>query len=558
MGNAFSRIDKVLFFGVLIILLSATIPLVAFPELGAQWVMQAKNYVTDKFGVAYLAVGIGSFGFMLYIIFSDIGQIKLGEPDEKPEFPLLSWAAMLFCAGIGGAILYWSMIEWVYYMQAPPFNIEPFSEEAVTWATTYGIFHWGPLAWSIYLVPALPIAYFYYVRKHPVLRISEALLPVLGEKLAHGWLGKIVDILFVFGMLGGGATTFGLLAPLITEGMSQLFGIPNNLGTQICVLMLCTAVFAVSAYVGLKKGIKVLSDINMWLALGILLFVLIVGPTQFMLKTGLNSIGTLIQNLFHMATWTEPFGNMQGFPKSNFPENWTIFYWAWWLVFAPTVGLFIARISRGRTIKTMVAGSLFFGTLGCALFFSILGNYAIYLQLTDALDVVSILNDQSPQAAIFAVLHSLPLSWLVIAIFTVLVIIFTATTFDSISYILASVVETKMDESGEPMRWNRLFWAFAMSLLPMTLMFLGGLNTLQTASVVSGVPLLIIAVLLMVSMVRAAKFDLRYQPHYEDPEINIEEFPVDDPWTEDGSWEDTNNEDAPSITRKDLGDEPTP
>ena len=298
-----------------------------------------------------------------------------------------------------------------------------------------------------------------------------------------------------------------------------------------------------------------LSDINLWLALGLLAFVLIVGPTQFMLKTGLNAIGTMAQNLLHMATWTEPFGNLQGFPKSNFPENWTIFYWAWWLVFAPTVGLFIARISRGRTIRTMVAGSLFFGTLGCALFFSILGNYAIYLQLTDALDVVSILNTQSPEAAILAVLNSLPLSWLVIAVFTILLVIFTATTFDSISYILASVVEYKMDETGEPMRWNRLFWAFAMSILPMTLLFLGGLSTLQTAAVVSGVPLLAVAVLLMISMVRAARFDLRYQPHYDYPQINIPEFPVSDPWTEEGSWEEINDDSDTSLTRSDKGPE---
>ncbi|WP_106475667.1 BCCT family transporter [Phytohalomonas tamaricis] len=537
-STSFARIDKVLFFGVLIVLFAVTLPLIIFPEAGQEIVLAAKNFVTDKFGVLYLALGIGAFGFMIYIIFSDIGQIKLGEPDEKPEFSLLSWAAMLFCAGIGGAILYWSMIEWVYYLQAPPFNVEPFSEEAVRWATTYGIFHWGPLAWSIYLVPALPIAYFFYVRKRPVLRISEALLPVLGEKLGHGWLGKIIDILFVFGMLGGGATTLGILAPLITQGLGELFGIPSTLYTQIFVLLLCTAIFAVSAYVGLSKGIKLLSDINMWLALLLLVFVLVVGPTLFLANTGLNSLGLMASNLLHMATWTEPFGGLEGFPKSNFPQNWTIFYWAWWLVFAPTVGLFIARISRGRTIKTMVAGSLFFGTLGCSLFFIILGNYAIYLQLTGALDVVSILNDQSPQAAIFAVLHQLPLSWLVILVFTVLVIIFTATTFDSISYILASVVEKKL-EGGEPMRWNRLFWAFALSFMPMTLLFLGGLDTLQTASVISGVPLLAVALLLMIAMVRAAKFDLRYQPHYEDPQINIEEFPEADPWTKEGSWEET-------------------
>ncbi|MCC4798443.1 choline transporter [Enterovibrio norvegicus] len=532
MGRHFQLIDKPTFFGALGLLFSVIIPLLVWPTQGAEWIAIAKTFMTDKLGFLYLGLGIAAFFFMVYIVFSDIGQIKLGDADEKPEFATGSWAAMLFCGGIGASILYWGTIEWAYYYQNPPFQLEAGSEEAVRWAATYGIFHWGPIAWSIYLIPAIPIAYFFYVRKQPVLKVSAALMPVIGEARSHGKTGKLIDVLFIFGLLGGAATTLGLAAPLINEGISYLFGIPSSTTSQIGVLLLCTALFAYSSYKGMDEGIKVLSNINFWGALGLLAFVLFAGPTLFMLETGLDSIGRMLSNFFIMATWAEPFGGYGTFEDTHFPQDWTIFYWAWWLVFAPSMGLFVARISRGRTIKQMVSGSIFFGSLGCALYFMILGNYGLSLQLSGQLDVVSILNSEGPTRAIFSILETLPMSTVVIAVFTVLCIIFTATTFDSISFILASVVQNNVTE--DPMRWNRLFWAFTLSFMPSVLMFMGGLATLQTAAIVGGLPLLVIAVMLMISGVKAATLDLSHQEGYIDPVINIEEFPDVDPWSKEG------------------------
>ncbi|NOI81559.1 BCCT family transporter [Vibrio tubiashii] len=532
MRNTFSLIDKPTFFGAIALLVAIVFPLILFPQQGADWIAIAKSFMTDKLGFLYLALGLGAFFFMIYVVFSDMGQIKLGDPDEKPEFATSSWAAMLFCGGIGASILYWGCIEWAYYYQSPPFQLEPGSEEAVRWAATYGIFHWGPIAWAIYLIPALPIAYFFYVRKQPVLKVSSALMPVLGEERTKGAAGKIVDVLFIFGLLGGAATTLGLAAPLIGEGLNFLFGIPQSTLSQVAVLLVCTAIFAYSSYAGMEKGIKVLSNINFWGAMGLLAFVLIAGPTIFMLETGLDSIGRMLSNFFVMATWAEPFGGYGSFENTHFPQDWTIFYWAWWLVFAPSMGLFVARISRGRTIKQMVSGSIFFGSLGCFLFFMILGNYGLSLQLSGEMDIVGILNTQGATKAIFSMLSALPMGTLVIAVFTILCVIFTATTFDSISYILASVVQNNVTE--EPMRWNRMLWAFTLSFLPTVLMFLGGLSTLQTAAIVGGLPLLVISVMLMISAVRATSLDLRHQEDYVEPTINIEDLPEMDPWSSEG------------------------
>lgn len=534
MKESFKLIDKPTFIGSLALLLLVTIPLIIWPEQGAEWVKIARNFVVTNLGVTYLLLGIGAFIFMIYVSFSDIGKIKLGEPDSKPEFKTTSWASMLFCAGIGVGIMVWAPIEWAYYYQSPPFLLEGGTAQAMKWAAAYGIFHWGPIAWSIYLVPALPIAYFYHVRRNRALKLSEALAPVIGTKNVHGFWGKFVDVLFVFGMLGGGATTLGLGAPLLNEGLHQLFGFERNITVQIFVLILCTAIFGASAYSGIKKGIQTLSNLNLFLALVLLTYVFIVGPTVFMSETSLSSIAVIIENFFTMATYLEPFGGLNEFKDTQFPQDWSIFYWAWWLAFAPTIGLFIARISRGRTMRNMILGSLGYGTFGCALFFMVLGNYGIHLQLSGELDVVSVLNNESQSAAVFAILGSLPFKTIVIALYTVLAVVFLSTTFDSISYILASVVQKQVDD--EPMRWNRLFWAGALSFLPVTLLVFGDLKTLQTASIIAGAPLVFIALLLCMSIFKVARYDLKRQDNRGKEVIDISNLPEHDPWTEQGSW----------------------
>lgn len=511
-------IDWPTFIGAFLLLMAVTLPLVFFPEAGKEIVGMANTYMTTNFGVLYLAMGLMVFFFLIYVAFSKNGHIKLGTEEEEPEFNTFSWAAMLFAAGIGSSILYWSVIEWVYYYQGPPFGLEPESTDAIAWATAYGMFHWGPIAWAIYTVPALPIAYFFYVRKKNVLKVSEAVRPVLG-KWVDGPLGKIIDILFIFGLLGGAGTTLALGTPMIAEGVSYITGIPVTLGLQAAIMLVCTVIFAISSASGLKKGIKILSDINIWLALFLLVFVLVFGPTRFILETTFNGMGLVLDNFFRMATWVEPFGNLGGFAETGFPEAWTVFYWAWWLVYAPFVGLFIARISRGRTIRSMIFGTMIYGTLGCVLFFGIFGNYGLHLQLSGQFDVIQFMADNGPAATIIGVVAQLPFAYFIVLIFTVLSIIFLATTFDSSSYILASVVQKSVD--GEPILWNRLFWAFTLCIMPLALLFLGGLDTLQTASIVGGFPLIFIMFLLAWSFMRASNRDLEASDDYESPTIYL-------------------------------------
>ncbi|WP_100013122.1 BCCT family transporter [Lentibacillus sediminis] len=512
-------IDWPTFIGALVVLFGVTIPLVLFPEAGDVVINMANTFVTGNFGVLYMIVGIGAFFFLIYVAFSKNGRVKLGKRDQPKEFSNLSWAAMLFSAGIGSSILYWGMIEWAYYYQGPPFGVEPGSKEAVDWAAAYGMFHWGPIAWAIYTLPALPIAYFYYVRRSPVLKISEAVRPVLGKRVDTP-LGPLIDVLFIFGLLGGAGTTLALGTPMIAEGISDITGIPVTLGLQTVILLICTAIFAVSSYSGLRRGIKVLSDINLWLVVFVLAFIFVFGPTVFISEQTLTSIGLILDNFFSMSTWLEPQGNLPDTADSKFPETWTVFYWAWWLVYAPFVGLFVARISRGRTVKQMIIGTMMYGTLGCILFFGIMGNFGLYLQLTGAFDVIGFMNEYGAPATIIEILNQLPLAKLIVIVFTVLAIIFLATTFDSASYILAAVAQKEV-KAGEPLRWHRLFWAFALCIMPLVLMYLGGLETLQTASIVSGFPIIFIMFMLGWSFMKASSDDLKASKNYQPPTIHL-------------------------------------
>ncbi|WP_085991121.1 BCCT family transporter [Oceanobacillus senegalensis] len=516
-------IDWPTFIGAFLILLAVTVPLILFPEAGAEVINMANTFMTTKLGVFYILLGISSLFFLLYVAFSKHGRIKLGSREVKREFNTFSWAAMLFSAGIGSSILYWGMIEWAYYYQGPPFNAVPESREAIEYAATYGIFHWGPIAWAIYTLPALPIAYFYYVRKKPVLKISESVRPVLG-KLVDGPLGVIIDVLFMFGLMGGAGTTLALGTPMIAEGVSEVTGFPVTMGLQTIIMLVATVIFALSSYSGLQKGIKVLSDVNIYLALFILAFIFLFGPTIFISETTVSSLGILMDDFFRWATWLDPLSNVDGFADTGFPESWTIFYWAWWLVYAPFVGLFVARISRGRTIREMILGTMLWGTLGCILFFGILGNFGVYLQISGSFDIIAYMNEFGAPAAIIEILNQLPMPWLIVFIFTILALIFLATTFDSASYILASVVQKHID-TGEPLRWNRLFWAFTLLLLPLTLMFIGGLETLQTASIVAGFPVIFIMFLLAWSFIKASTHDLKAQREYRTAVIHIERKP---------------------------------
>ena len=499
--------DWTTFIGSSLILLIAVIPMMVFPKASQDIITHLNDVVSSTLGSIYLLIGLATLIFVLYIAFGKYGNVTLGKATDKPEFNNFSWAAMLFCAGIASDILYWGVIEWAFYYQDPPHGGKGMTDSALNYATMYGMFNWGPIAWATFVLPALAIGYLVFIKKKPVYKISQTMRPILRSQ-TDGIIGKIVDILFIFGLLGGAATSLALGVPMISAGIEKLTGIGDSMLMRSIILFTITAVFAYSSYSGLKKGIKVLSDANVILSFVLLGFVFIVGPTVFIMETSITGMGNMIKNFFQMATWIEPFGGIGGRKETNFPQQWTIFYWSWWIVYAPFIGLFIARISKGRTLKEIVLGTIVYGTLGCALFFGIFGNYAVYLQITGSFDVIHFLNTHGTEATIIEVMHQLPFPNLIIVLFLLSAFLFLATTFDSGSYILAAASQKKV--IGEPLKANRLYWAFALCLLPFGLMLVGGeraLEVLKTASLLASVPLLAIFVMMMISFLRTLSED---------------------------------------------------
>lgn len=493
--------DWTMFGATVATILLVSIPIVGFQEQSGAVITAAYNSITSQFGVAYLWYGTAMLVFLAWLAFSHYGDVKLGDDDTQPEFTTFSWVAMLFSAGVGAGLLYWAVIEWGYYIDAPPYGVEPRSTEAIEWASSYGLFHWGITAWAFYCVPAIAIAYPYYKRKIPYLRLSTACSSYLPNGV-NSRRGRLIDFLFMINLIGGTGTSLGLSTPMIAASFAELLGLEHDFTLEVSVVVLCIAIFGTSAYLGLEKGIKRLADLNTLVAMALLFFVLAVGPSIFILKMGTNGFGMVLQNFIRMNTWTDPV------EVSGFVEDWTIFYWAWWVAYGPYVGIFTARISRGRTIRQVIGGMLTFGTLGACIFFIVFGNYALHLELNNILDVTGIMKDTDAATAITQVFLSLPLGELALATFALVSVIFLATTYDSASYTLASVATSRLEAGENPARRNRLFWACALAVLPISLMFIeGGLKVILSTTIVVSLPLLAVGVLMCASLVKMLRED---------------------------------------------------
>jgi len=482
------------------IIVVSSILLFAFPTESSALLEALYAYIASEFGVLYLLASVAAIGFLGWLAFSRYGDIRLGDcEDDKPEFSEISWVGMLFCAGVGAGLMYWCGVEWSFYYEAPPFGVAPRSAEAAEWASTYGLFHWGFTAWAFYCLPTIAIAYPYYSKKLDILRFSVSCHWFLKGK-EHGLLARSIDFLFMIALLGGAASSLGFSTPMIAATVGWLFNIEPNDALEIAVVFLCIACFAVSVWLGLKKGIKRLSDINVSMAFALLVFILLVGPTVFLLKTSLNGLGVMTQNFLRMNFWTDPFSD------SGFVESWTIFYWAWWIAFAPYVGLFVTRISKGRTIRQVITGMMIWGSLGSWLFYMTIGNYGLFLELTGTLDFTGIVSNQSGSAAIVAMLETLPMAAVVIGLFSVIAIIFAATTYDSASYTLASSATLHLKAGDDPARWHRVFWALALGIMPVALMLLdGNLRPIQVILLVVSLPILLVGVLMSIALVKSLK-----------------------------------------------------
>ncbi len=456
----------------------------------------ALDWVVGAFGWVFVLASAAFVVLSVWLALSRYGRIKLGRDDEKPEFSTVSWVAMMFSAGMGIGLMFWGAAEPLSHLGTPPRGLnEPNSQQAARVAMEYSFFHWALHPWAIYAVVGLALAYFTF-RKGRRGLISSAFFPLIGER-AHRGPGKAIDIFAIFATLFGSAVSLGLGALQINSGLTNLWDVPKSTPLAIGIIAVLTAAFVVSAVTGVKRGIQFLSNTNMVLAVALLFFLLVVGPTVFILNTLTASTGGYLYDLIPMSFRTGAFGG------EEWMAGWTIFYWAWWISWTPFVGSFIARISRGRTIRQFVLGVVAIPSLVSFVWFSVFGGTAIDLQLggTDLSQAVA----ESPEAALFAVLREFPFFTVTAILVMVLVALFFVSGADA-----ASVVMGTLSARGtiEPKSWLVAMWGVLTGLVAAVLLLAGGLSALQSLTILAALPFLFV----MVGMVAGLLRELRREP----------------------------------------------
>ncbi|WP_317890764.1 glycine betaine uptake BCCT transporter [Paenibacillus arenilitoris] len=438
------------------------------------------QFAIDSFGWFYLLAMFGFLIFSLALAFGKYGRIKLGDDDDEPSYSLFAWFAMLFSTGMGIGLVFWGVAEPLSHFLTPPEGVAGGTAEAARVAMRYSFFHWGLHPWAIYTVVGLILAYHQF-RKGRKGLISSTFYPLLGPR-AEGPIGKAIDTLAIIATAFGVATSLGLGALQINGGLNAMFGLRNGTGPQIWIIAIVTVLFMLSATTGLDRGIKLLSTTNLWIAFALLVFVFLVGPTAFILDTLTSTLGFYVQNLIQMSLRLSPFS------QSKWIGDWTLFYWAWWIAWAPFVGTFIARVSRGRTIKEFVLGVLLVPSLLGFLWFSVFGGTGLHMELFENVPLAAAA-EKDVTSALFMTLKQLPLGMIASGIATLLIVIFFITSADSATFVLGM-----LSQQGNPNPTNKvkITWGVLQSTIAIVLLVSGGLNGLQTASIVTSLPFAVI------------------------------------------------------------------
>ena len=481
-----------------IVLALAAVGVAAPGELDA-WTAWLHGAIIDRFGWCYLVAAFFFLLFSLVFAFSPYGQIKLGQDHEKPRFSLFGWFSMLFAAGMGIGLIFWGVAEPMsHYLNPPPYIAEE-SGEAAKFAMRYAFFHWGFQPWAIYIVMSLSIAYFSFRRGMPPL-ISSCFYPLLGQRI-YGPAGLCIDILAVFATVFGIVTSLGLGAIQINAGLGSVFHFSAGFGTTLAIIAVVTVLFMVSSMTGLDKGIQILSKTNVLLAVMLLAFMLAVGPTTMVFNIFTSTLADYLSSLFSMSLSTNPFRGYE------WTQSWTLFYWAWWISWSPFVGLFVASISRGRTIREFVLGAMLAPTLLTFLWFSVFGGAAFHLELQEGSGIAAAVA-QDVSTGLFKVYASYPLSSLLTLVTVLLLVVFFVTSADSATFVLAMMTSGGL-ETVSPLK--KLTWGVTVSATAAVLLFSGGLEALQRMAIAAALPFTVIMLLMCRSLLKGVRYEFRHE-----------------------------------------------
>lgn len=468
------------------------------PEQSNVVLSQVRFFFGDTLGTYYLIVGLGIFIVSIYLCFSKYGDIVLGEPNEKPQYSFFAWGSMMFTCGLAADILFYSFSEWVMYATNPHITELGTIQE---WSGVFPLFHWSFIPWGFYLVLAVAFGFMLHVRKRNRQRFSEACRPILGKN-TDGWAGRIIDLLAVFALLAGTATTFSVATPLMSTIIQSLFGITiGRTAITIIIILITCAVYTYSLLHGFK-GISILAKVCIYMFFGLILFVLLAGGQgRYIIETGIESLGRMVQNFIGLSTYTDPLRT------TNFAQEWTIYYWAYWMVWCVAAPFFIGNISRGRTVKQTIIGGYIFGVGSTLISFIVLGNYSLGLQTAGQVDFIAEYKATGDlYSMIINIIQTLPWGRIIMIWVLVTMIAFYATSFDSIAYTASCYSYHKLEEDEHPRISIQLLWCILLILLPVALVFSdSSMSNIQTVSIIAAFPVGIIMLMIIWSFLKDAK-----------------------------------------------------
>ena len=468
------------------------------PEQSNQVLSQIRYVFGDTFGTYYLVIGLGVFLLSIYVATSKYGNIVLGAQTEKPKYSFFAWGSMMFTAGLAADILFYSFSEWVMYATDPHIAELGSIRE---WAGVFPIFHWSLIPWGFYLVLAVAFGFMLHVRNRERQKYSEACRPILG-KHTDGMLGRIIDLLAVFALIAGTATTFSIATPLMASIINELFHIELSRTVVTIIIILITCVIYTYSLLHGFKGISFLAKDCVYLFFGLLLFVLLFGgETKFIIENGFASLGKVVQNFFELSTFTDPERT------TSFPQNYTIYYWAYWMVWCVAAPFFIGNISRGRTVRQTILGGYVFGVGSTIVSFIVLGNYSLGKQISGQMDFIAAYEKTGDlYTMIIGVIRSLPCAPFVLALVLITMIAFYATSFDSIALTASCYSYHRLGEDENPNRLIQLMWCILLILLPIALVFSeSSMSNLQSVSIIAAFPIGAVIVLIVLSFMKDAK-----------------------------------------------------
>jgi glycine betaine transporter len=454
---------------------------------------QLQGVISTNFGGYYSIFAVSCLIFSLWCAFGPYGHIKLGQDHEEPEYSNLSWFAMLFSCGIGLGFIFWGVAEPLNHYMKTPYLAEPATPEAASVAMQISYLHWGLHPWSMYVAGGLGIAYFSFRLGQPM-TMATGLYGLLGDRI-YGFWGRVVNFLAAFASIGGVTTMMGLGILSINFGITHVTGIEMTTGVTVFVLALFVAAYISSAVSGLQRGIKYLSNINILLAILVVIYVFLLGPTRFLIDLLSNSIGHYFQNFIFMSFWTDPV------EKTEWLGWWTVFYWAFWVAWTPFVGGFIARISRGRTIREYVIGGIFIPTAVLMVCFVSFGGSSIYAEMNGVVKLWEAVSADYG-SGIFTLLQAYPLGYIASIVIFVDLITFLITSADSGAFLVAMVMSKG---ELEPKAGMKIIWGIIMGALSIVLLVGGGLKAVQSATIIAGLPYSIVMIAMMVSLVKGLK-----------------------------------------------------